>query len=169
MAMTIIELAEQLEQTALGIAIAESRYAFPIIEGLHLIGLSIAVGLLFIADLRLIGVLLKRIPAGEVLRQLRPWILGGFAVILISGVLLLLAEASAVIASPAFAFKMLFLVFAGINAGYFEWITVRRVNLDANLLYLPKGVKYAGIGSIGLWSLVIICGRLIPYLPSWDW
>ena len=34
-------------------AIAESRYAYPVIEGMHLIGLSISVGLIFITDLRL--------------------------------------------------------------------------------------------------------------------
>lgn len=65
---------------------------------MHLIGLSIAVGLLFITDLRLADVILKRIPAAVVLQQLLPWVLGGFAAILLSGSLLFMAEASSMLA-----------------------------------------------------------------------
>lgn len=165
--MTIQEWASNLEQTSLGIAIAESLYAFPIIEGIHLIGLSIAVGLLFITDLRLMGLFLRRIPATAILHQLRPWILGGFAVIIISGGLLFIAEASTLIASPAFAFKILFILLAGANALYFEGVTARRAALDENPILLSKKVKYAGFASLALWSLVIISGRLIPYVTNW--
>ncbi len=44
---TLYALAEQIEASAIGVAIAESRYAYPVIEGIHLIGLSISVGLIF--------------------------------------------------------------------------------------------------------------------------
>ncbi|MEJ1962339.1 MAG: hypothetical protein WDO56_12660 [Gammaproteobacteria bacterium] len=56
---TLLALAERIEQTPVGMAIAESRYAFPVIEGVHLIGLSISVGLIFLTDLRLMGVLFR--------------------------------------------------------------------------------------------------------------
>ncbi len=45
---TLLSLAESIEQSPVGAAIAESRYAFPVIEGVHLIGLSISVGLIFL-------------------------------------------------------------------------------------------------------------------------
>ena len=48
----LFALAAWLEQTRVGSAIAEGRYAFPIIEGIHLIGLAAAVGLLMLVDLR---------------------------------------------------------------------------------------------------------------------
>ena len=32
---------------------------------------------------------------------------------------------------------------------------------------VPRSARFAGVASIGLWSLVIVFGRLIPYLPSW--
>jgi hypothetical protein len=163
----IFDLAEKLEQTQLGSAIAESRYAFPFIEGVHLIGLSIAVGLLFITDLRLMGLILKKVPVNELLHQLRPWILGGFLGIFISGGLLFFAEASTVLASPAFAFKVAFIVIAGLNAAYFEFVTAKHPAIPENQSLLPRGVKYAGAASLALWSLVIICGRLIPYVTSW--
>lgn len=163
----LFDIAEKLEQTSLGSAIAESRYAFPFIEGVHLIGLSVAVGLLFITDLRLMGVILRHVPLIDVLRQLRPWILSGFAAIFISGGLLFFAEASTVLASPAFAFKMVFIAIAGLNAAYFEFVTAKHPAVLEQQSLLPKRVKYAGAASLGLWSFVIICGRLIPYVTSW--
>ncbi|HEX2583648.1 MAG TPA: DUF6644 family protein [Steroidobacteraceae bacterium] len=164
---TLIQWAEGLEQSALGEAIGSSRYAFPVIEGTHLIGLSVAVGLLFITDLRLMGLLLKRVPVHTVLSQLRPWILGGFAVIIVSGILLFVAEASAMIAAPTFALKFAFMLLAGANAGYFEFVIAEKEKIHNNPVTLPRNVVLAGTTSLVLWSLVIICGRLIPYVPSW--
>ena len=164
---TLLSLAEQLEQTPLGIAIAESRYAFAVIEGVHLIGLSISVGLIFLTDLRLLGLLFKKVPLSDILHQLRYWVLGGFAAIFISGGLLFVAETSTLVASPAFAFKLVFIVLAGFNALYFEFVIAKRPAVQENHTALPSSVKYAGAASLVLWTLVIICGRLIPYLPAW--
>lgn len=163
---TLLQFADALQQSTLGSSIAESRYAFPIIEGVHLIGLSVAIGLLFITDLRLADVLFKKVPAAAVLRHLRPWVLGGFAVILISGGLLFLAEAPEVITSPAFALKFVFILIAAANAAYFEFVIARRPGVLADGSVLPRSVKVAGLASLTLWTLVIVCGRLIPYLPG---
>ena len=162
---TLLVWAERLEQTPLGSALAESRYAFPVIEGIHLVGLSVAVGMLFIADLRLAGVLLKRVPPLRLLQQLRPWILGGFAFIFLSGGLLFLAEASLLVGNPAFVLKLLFIVLAGANAAYFELVLMRKRPPHAAIL--PANMRYAAIASLTLWSLVIVFGRLIPYMPRW--
>ena len=151
---TLFSLAEALEQTPLGSAIAESRYAFPIIEGIHLIGLSLSVGLLFLIDLRLIGVLFKRVPVADILRQLRFWVLGGFAAIFLSGGLLFFAEASTVLASPAFAFKLVFIALAGLNAGYFEFVIARRPAVEQNrAMFLPaSSMRARHRWSYGRWS-----------------
>jgi len=57
---TLISLAQHLEETPIGTAIAEGRFAFPVLEGIHLIGLSVAVGLLLLTDLRLMGCSCRR-------------------------------------------------------------------------------------------------------------
>jgi len=160
-------LAERLEQSSLGTAIAESRYAFPVIEGTHLLGLAISVGLIILIDLRLVGLLLRDVPARTLVTQLRPYALWGYAIVVISGVLLLWSEATSVIASPAWTFKWIFMALAGINALYFEFIVARRPLVDGDQGALPRDLKAAGLASISLWTLVIVCGRLIAYLPRW--
>jgi hypothetical protein len=165
---TLLELAERIEQSSIGAAIAESRYAFPVIEGVHLIGLSISVGLIFLTDLRLMGVLFTHVPVRDVIHHLRLYVLVGFALVFLSGGLLFWSEASTLIASPAFPFKMLFMVLAGINALYFELVLAKQDAVQENRPLLPRNVKLAGAASLFLWTLVIVCGRLIPYLPRWE-
>jgi hypothetical protein len=164
---TLLAFAERIDQTPIGMAIAESRYAFPVIEGVHLIGLSISVGLIFLTDLRLMGVLFRHVPVTDVIRQLRPYVLGGFVLVFLSGGLLFWSEASMLVESPAFPFKMLFMLLAGVNALYFELVLAKQNAVTENRPLLPRNVKFAGAASLALWTLVIICGRLIPYLPHW--
>ncbi len=161
----ILELAQGLQYSALGVALAESAYAFPLIEALHLIGLSVSVGLIFLIDLRLIGVFLKHVPIIDLLHQTRPLVLGGFAVIFVSGVLLFWSEAATVIVSPAFPVKFLFIAIAGLNALYFEFRIAKRPPVVENHAVLPASVRTAGLVSLASWSAVIVAGRLIPYLP----
>lgn len=163
-----LEIATRIEESSVGVAIAESRYAFFFIEGVHLIGLSIAVGLIAITDLRLMGLILKSVPARTVVQALRPWVIGGFAVIMVSGALLFWSAAARVTDSPAFALKMGFIVLAGLNAAWFEFIVSRREPPAGNPVGLPKGARFAGFASLSLWTLVIVTGRLIAYLPHWS-
>src|SRR6202451_1101974 len=104
---TLMSLARRLEETSMGTAIAEGRFAFPVLEGIHLIGLSVAVGLLLLTDLRLMGFFLPQVPLSQVHRQLQPYILAGFAIVIIAGSLLFFSEASTLIVSPPWPFKFL--------------------------------------------------------------
>lgn len=159
--------AETVEYSSIGVAIAESRYAFAFIEGAHLIALAVAVGLLAIVDLRLLGVILREVAVQRVLAQLRPWIIGGFVVIFVTGVLLFWSAAGRMVLSPAFPIKLLLIVLAGFNALYFELLVARSEAVRTAQGVLPLPARVAGLASLSLWSLVIVFGRLIPYLPSW--
>lgn len=158
--LRVMEWAQSIQDSPLGVVLSESPLAFPVIEGLHLIGLSVSVGLLFLIDLRLLGVLLRDVPLLDVLGQLRRYVLAGFVLVFVTGMLLFWAEAPALVTSPAFPFKILFIALAGLNALYFERHVLREP-------VWPAAVKRAGLASLILWTLVIICGRLIPYLPNW--
>jgi hypothetical protein len=162
----LLELAQQLQDSAIGTAIAESRYAFPIIEGLHLVGLSISVGLIFLTDLRLLGVSFREVPLADILRNLRPYVLGGFVLVFLTGGLLVWGEAVAFVQSPATPFKFLFMLLAGVNAAYFECVIAPRQARRAPSAPFSGGIRLAGAASLGLWALVIMFGRLIAYMPN---
>jgi hypothetical protein len=164
----VLAWGERVEGSAIGVAIAESRYAFLVIEGIHLIGLSVAVGLIAFTDLRLMGVILRQVPARDVVRQLRPWVIGGFSVIMVSGGLLFWAAAERVLESPAFPLKLGLIVLAAANAAWFEFIVARRPPQFGDPAGLPRGARWAGFASLSLWACVIVAGRLIAYLPHWS-
>jgi hypothetical protein len=162
--MSIIEFAQAVNDSQLGTSIRESLFAYPAIEGLHLLSLAFSVGLIVFTDLRLVGLFLKDVPASDLLKQLRPWVLGGFAVQLFTGVLLFAASAAAVVTLPVFWLKLLVILLAGINVLWFELKWVRRVGDWKDQLVPPGGVRFAGWASLAFWSFVVISGRLIPYL-----
>ena len=68
--------------------------------------------------------------------------------------------------NPAFRFKLLFMAFAAINAAYFEFVIARRPAADIDHPSSAGSIRFAGLASLALWTVVIVCGRLIPYLPS---
>jgi hypothetical protein len=163
----LLDLAQQLQDTPFGIALAESRYAFPIVEGAHLIGLSLSVGLITLIDLRLLGFFLRGIAVDDVLRSLRPWVLWGFALTFASGLALFTSEATTALTSPVFPYKMAFIALAGLNALYFELRLHRwRRRAPAGTAHEPpSSIVAAGWASLGLWALVVAAGRLLPYIP----
>ncbi len=164
--MSVVSVLQQMHDSEFGTALRESLYMFPLIEGIHLIGLALSVGLIIVTDLRLIGGFLKQVPIAEVLKQLRPWLLVGFAITFVSGILLLWAEGPRMWEIPVFPAKLVLIVLAGLNALWFEFKYGKSVHEWGAHVHFPKGAKLAGWISLVSWTSVVICGRLIPYLEA---
>lgn len=164
--MSVVSILQQLHDTQFSTALRESLYMFPLVEGAHLIGLALSVGLIFIIDLRFVGLFIKNVPASEVLSGLRPWLLFGFALTFITGFVLIAAEGPKMWEIPVFPIKILLIVLAGINAIWFEFRYGKSISNWGNGSNFPQGVKLAGWVSLVSWSAVVICGRLIPYLDK---
>jgi len=164
--MSLQEIAQWLNDTDIGIAVRESVYAFPIIEGAHLIGLALSLGLILFVDLRLIGFFLREVAVTDILQSLRRWLLLGFGLTLVTGIVLFLAEASKLIFLPVFWLKVVLIFLAGLNALWFELKWGRQAGSWQQQVVLPTGVRFAGWASLFLWFGVLSCGRLIPYLGA---
>ncbi len=160
----LLEYAQRIEDSSWATDLHESFYMFPLIEGSHLLGLALSVGLLAIIDLRLLGVILTDVPKAQLLKQLRPWLLWGFVATFATGLILLATQATEAFHNPAFLYKLLFIAFAGINALVFELNVVRKWATDEHVSKFKD--RLAGGISLSLWVLVIVSGRLIPYLAS---
>ncbi len=73
-------------------AFMHTHWGWPATESAHFIGLSLLIGTLVPWDLRLLGVG-RRIPLAAA-HQFVPWVIAGFALTAISGVMFLMAEPS---------------------------------------------------------------------------
>jgi hypothetical protein len=161
--MSLLDLCRLLQDSSLGTSLLESQYMWLIIESAHVIGLAFSVGLIAVTDLQLIGKFRRSEPVSEVLEQLRPWVLAGFAMMFVTGGLLFASEAATVLVSPWFKLKILFLLLAGINALWFEFKLGRKLAAWNELHTPPIGAKIAGWTSLSCWTAVIVFGRWIAY------
>lgn len=161
--MTITDVLQWLESTALATAVVESPLGFPLVVGVHILALALSVGLLLWVDLRMAGLALRGMRVTEVYRGLAPWFLVGFAAMLVTGAVLFTAYATRAYVNDFFRIKMAALLLAGVNALVFHFVTQRSaVQWDA-LARPPAGVRAAGYASLALWAVVILAGRMMSY------
>jgi hypothetical protein len=138
-----------------------TAWAWPLAESVHFIGLCLLVGAIFLFDLRLIGVG-RRIPIGA-LHKLVPWGLLGFGLTVVTGMLFLVTEPNQYIYNPAFHWKVVFMVTAGLNASAFYLTSYHRVTAPAAPPDAPMLAKIIAVASISLWIGVITGGRLLTF------
>jgi hypothetical protein len=161
--MTLPEICQAIQDSAIGTSIRESIWTFPLIETVHVIGLGISVGILVTLDLRLVGAGMRHISPSQIMKQLKAWYLTGFAAMMISGVFLFWSEAARAYRSPTFRIKILFLVLAGINAAYYEVKYVPKSPDWEKTGIIPTGAKMVGWVSLICWLGVIGFGRWTAY------
>ena len=150
---------EWCEATALGTAVRQSIWAFPVIESVHLLGLGLLGGAVLVVDLRLLGLGLtgQRIP--ELVRHARPWLIVAVAVMLLTGVPLFLSEAIKCYYNTAFWVKITTLPVAlAFTFGVREWILRRRGETETSWR-----TRLLGTASIALWFTVAAAGRWIGF------
>jgi Family of unknown function (DUF6644) len=161
--MSLLEVCQAIQASTVGTGVRESAYLFPIIEGTHVLGLSLSVGTVMWFDLRLLGKIMRHIPVSEVFHQLRPWMFTGFAVMLTSGSLLFSAVAADAYANTYFRMKVVLLFMAAANTLLFHSTIDRRRSEWDKAPLPPLQARAAGLLSLVLWMGVIIAGRLFAY------
>ena len=161
--MSLLSILQWMQDTQSSTAIRESQYMFPIIEGIHLLGLAFMMGSVMMLDLRLVGVLWQKDTATKVKQQFLPITIVGFAVIVVTGLLLFWSEPLRCWDSRYFRIKLIALALAGGNALIFH-STVDRHMAEWDMAPTPPArARWAGIVSLVLWTGVIFAGRYTAY------
>jgi hypothetical protein len=163
-APTVLQLCQWIYATHFSTGIRESPYWFPIIEGIHTLGITAVVGTVAVLDLRLLGVIMKEEPVSGIARQVLPWTWAGFAVMFVTGVLLSVAEAATNYFNWAFRIKLILLIMVGLNPLIFHLTVYRRVNSWDCARVTPGRARAAAVCSLVLWASIIVAGRLIAYV-----
>ena len=157
-----------LQESALAQWVNTYGATYPIVESLHVIAIALVFGTILIVDLRLLGLASTNRPFTRVAKDLLHLTWGGFALAIVTGVLLFLPNAASIYINVNFQVKMILLVLAGINMFIFELVTARSVGIWDTTLSPPNAARIAGLLSIGFWMTIIVFGRLIGFTSVAD-
>jgi hypothetical protein len=133
-----------------------NEWSFPLLEIIHITGFALAMGTIFMVDLRLIGIGMMRQPASQLAKALGPWTLGGLFAVLMSGPLIFSSDPNLYLNNTSFLFKMGALLIAIL----YQYTVHRKVALSD-----PSPVVGAivGIISVALWVSVVAGGLFIAF------
>lgn len=135
--------------------LASSAWAYPALEVLHLVGVSLLLGNLVLFELRVFG--WGAGIATEALAKLAlPLVLLGFGLCVASGVLMFATQPAELLANRAFVIKMGILMLAGCNAAAFH--------ARGSLQKLDGMARLHTSASVLMWLSVLALGRWIAYV-----
>lgn len=140
-----------LEQLALIKALKTSFFAYPIVNGLHVLAIGALVTAVLLMDLRVVGVI-RSIEEWPFVRLLRRVALSAFGVAMLTGALMFAVRATEYAGMPLFWIKMGLIGLAGLNF------------LAFSLLRQPAGKRVLACVSMLLWPTVLLVGRFLGFV-----
>jgi hypothetical protein len=145
-----------LEQSGLGMAARGSAWLYPLVNLVHVLGAALLVGAVATFDVQL----LRGAPhLRTTYRAAMPVAALGLALQIVSGIVLLSADATAVVRNPAFQFKMAMFALGLVNVAVFYWRYGGALAADTPL---DRG-GFAAV-SLASWVLVLLAGRATAYI-----
>jgi uncharacterized membrane protein len=158
--------AEELEANqpptrVIGDAMVNLTWGWPACETIHFVGLSLLFGVVLLVDLRMLG-FMKSIPFST-LHRLLPWGILGFGLNVVTGFLFFIgAPPTFYVTNATFYWKLALILVAGANTLYFT-VFDQPWTIGAGGTP-PMAAKVAAASGILLWTAVIYCGQMLPFL-----
>ena len=135
------------------------KYAIPLIQSLHLFGLTLVLGTTVIFNLRLLGLGFRQFALRSISRQLWRLAVGGLLLSVATGILVFIPDPARYAANTAFKTKLAILIVAIL----FHFTVFRRV-IGANPPPVPRRAAWVAAVSLTLWFCVGWAGRAIAFL-----
>lgn len=144
--------------------IRQSMWLYPILEIIHIVGITVLVGAALMFDLSILGSSAKQLRLSGLAQHLLPWSQRGLVLILPSGILLFITNSKTLGVDPTFWLKMILLLVAAINVLVFHRLIFRKGNFsNPDIDPAPVSAKISAVISITVWLGIIACGRLLAY------
>ena len=148
-----MEMLYWIEESAVALWVGESLWGYPFLLSLHVVGLAIIAGLVFMLDLRLLG-LFKGLRVESFLPLMKfAW--AGFVLNAVSGALLFTSQASYFVTSVPFLLKIGLIFVGAVITGVIQ-----------NKIRNSEGASCRALAVVSFvaWIGAIVNGRLIAYL-----
>ncbi|HJN94966.1 MAG: hypothetical protein CMQ15_10530 [Gammaproteobacteria bacterium] len=154
-----------LDTHELSTSLHESYYMYNWVESTHVLTLMLCLGMLFLIDLRMMGLAFPNIPANSFATKLNIPMLVGFGIMVFTGLWLFYAVPVRSSQSVWFRVKMFLLIAAAINAFLFHKNMINATGSWGADIKAPKNLRIGATLSLLFWVSIVICGRFMAY----DW
>jgi hypothetical protein len=150
-------------ETSLSNWIVTHFWATGILQVIHILAISTAWGSILMITLRLFGKACTERTIAETERRYVRWIWASLAVLILSGIGLILSDAIRNLLNAIFWIKMVLVVTAILTSLAFHGRIMRRLSNGGTA---TVGVKAASFTIMVLWAVIMLCGRWIAYAPT---
>ncbi len=146
-----------------------------LLEGTHLLTLMLFAGTIMVVDFRLLGIAFKKTPVSVISTKVLPLTVGGFLIMIVTGLALFYAKPVFYYHNLWFRLKVIFILLAMINIMVFHFRVQNSQGAWDNAPKPPTSARVSAVVSLLAWTTVIFFGRLIAYnfvecgkpLPDW--
>ncbi|MDM8010589.1 MAG: hypothetical protein QUV08_06465 [Parasphingorhabdus sp.] len=160
--MSISAFGEWLYATSVSTELREVTWIIPNIQTFHILAIAVVIGSALVTELRFAGVLATDRPAADVLRRYLPWMKVALIVLLLTGLILVVAEPARTLGNTIFWTKMALVAGASLVT-----LKARKSILQNDGVTEgenpPEASKALGWLMILIWCAIIFCGRFIAY------
>ena len=162
------QFAEWLSTTFLSVFIQNhNSWAIPAIQSIHIAGIAIVFGSVFMIDLRVLGWAGMDQTLRQTTNRFGPWLTGALYLLLATGILMVIGEPVRELVTFSFWLKM-FLVAAGtLIAVIFQRSVRKHEEHWENALVRRGSTKLLAVLTFLIWAFIIVLGRLIAYDHVW--
>ncbi|MEO5708106.1 MAG: DUF6644 family protein [Alteraurantiacibacter sp.] len=165
--MSMLEFGEWLYATSVSTAIRDATWIIPSLQSIHILAIAVVIGSALVTELRIAGVLATDNPVGTVLGRYLPWMKWALLILLLTGLLLVLAEPGRTLGSTVFWTKMVLVVAASLvtlRARRTLCADSRDAGTGAALVQASASAKGLAWLMVAIWCAIIFLGRFIAYI-----
>jgi len=161
--MAMAEFSERIYATPISEYLRDAGWIVPTVQSIHIVAIALLIGSSVLLDLKLVGVLARTERSAIVYQRYMPWVWAGLLVLLLTGVVMSVAEPDRVLVNWMFWTKMTLIVVAFLSTLVIG-IPMRREELTMDASTWSMIAKPLGWLSLVIWIAIIVCGRWIAYV-----
>jgi hypothetical protein len=158
----LTEFSLWISETSLSFWLVTHFWSIPIIQVFHILAIAAGFGAVLMINLRIFGLAGVDRTFAETEKRYTRWIWGALAVLIVSGIGLIIAEPIRELINPIFWIKMVLVVVAIVTSLLFHRGVLKRLSGGGTV---TGGIKAGALFVIILWCVIMLCGRWIAYAP----
>lgn len=162
--MTVFGFTQWLAATGPSLLVQDTAWVVPAVQTVHILAISVVLASMAMLDLRMMGLAGRRHSVDAMARRFIPALWLALAVLLASGVVLIVGEPERELMNPAFRWKMLLLVAAVIVTAIVQKMLNRAPGFWETSSQRRRLARIVAVLSLSLWLTIAVLGRWIAYV-----